>query len=101
MIVLGETVYETHQCQGVMTKQREPVRVAGICGSIRQGSYTRMALALALSGAEEAGAQTKLIDPRLRSHLLRWKRRRERLPGRRLQVAQGGTPGTRHHPGHS
>ena len=47
-----------------MTKQREPVRVAGICGSIRQGSYTRMALALALSGAEEAGAQTELIDPR-------------------------------------
>ena len=47
-----------------MTKQREPVRIAGICGSIRKGSYTRLALALALRGAEEAGAQTELIDLR-------------------------------------
>jgi FMN reductase len=38
------------------------VRIAGICGSIRQGSYTRMALAL--RGVEEAGAQTELIDLR-------------------------------------
>lgn len=47
-----------------MTKQREPVRITGICGSIRQGSYTRLALMLALRGAEEAGAQTELIDLR-------------------------------------
>ena len=49
-----------------MRKQpdHESLRVAGICGSIRKGSYTRMALALALRGAEEAGAQTDLIDPR-------------------------------------
>ena len=49
-----------------MTKhpEREALRVAGICGSIRKGSYTRMALALALRGAEEAGVQTELIDPR-------------------------------------
>jgi NAD(P)H-dependent FMN reductase len=47
-----------------MTKQREPVRIAGICGSIRKGSYTRMALVLALRGAEEAGAKSELIDLR-------------------------------------
>jgi FMN reductase len=47
-----------------MTKQQEPVRIAGICGSIRKGSYTRLSLALALRGAEEAGAQTELIDLR-------------------------------------
>jgi FMN reductase len=49
-----------------MTEQRErkPVRIAGICGSIRKGSYTRLALALALRGVEEAGAQTELIDLR-------------------------------------
>jgi NAD(P)H-dependent FMN reductase len=47
-----------------MAKQRAPVRIAGICGSIRKGSYTRLALALALNGAEEAGAQTELIDLR-------------------------------------
>jgi NAD(P)H-dependent FMN reductase len=47
-----------------MTKQREPVRIAGICGSIRKGSYTRIALVLALRGAEEAGAKSELIDLR-------------------------------------
>ena len=44
--------------------QRDSVRIAGICGSIRPGSYTRMALELALRGAAEAGAQTELIDLR-------------------------------------
>lgn len=38
------------------------ILVAGICGSIRPGSYTRMAVRIALRGAEEAGAQTLLID---------------------------------------
>lgn len=47
-----------------MTKQPESLRVAGIRSSIRTGSYTRMALAIALRVAEEAGAQTELIDPR-------------------------------------
>src|SRR5262245_30735401 len=49
-----------------MTKQeqREPISVAGICGSIREGSYTPLALALALRGAEEAGADSELIDLR-------------------------------------
>ena len=40
------------------------IRVVGLCGSIRAGSYTRMALALALQGAKEAGADAHLIDLR-------------------------------------
>jgi NAD(P)H-dependent FMN reductase len=40
------------------------VRVAGICGSLRKKSYTRMALKVALGGAEEAGAEARLIDLR-------------------------------------
>lgn len=40
------------------------VFVVGISGSRRRGSYTRMAVELALKGAGEAGAQTSLIDLR-------------------------------------
>lgn len=40
------------------------MQVAGICGSLRQGSFTRMALQVALAGAQEAGARTRLIDLR-------------------------------------
>ena len=40
------------------------ISVVGICGSIRSGSYTRMALKIALEGAQEVGVQTKLIDLR-------------------------------------
>jgi FMN reductase len=42
----------------------DKVRVVGICGSLRKTSYTRLALKLALRGAEEAGAETQLIDLR-------------------------------------
>ncbi len=42
----------------------DKVRVAGICGSLRSESYTRMALRVALRGAEEAGAEAQLIDLR-------------------------------------
>lgn len=43
----------------------EPViHVAGLCGSLRPGSYTRMAVECALRGAREAGAETSLIDLR-------------------------------------
>jgi NAD(P)H-dependent FMN reductase len=38
------------------------VVVVGICGSIRRGSYTRLAVQMALQGAQEVGAQTRLID---------------------------------------
>ena len=39
-----------------------PLFVVGLCGSIRRGSYTRMAVQIALQGAQEVGAQTQLID---------------------------------------
>jgi len=42
----------------------QTIQVAGICGSLRNGSLTRMALQVALAGAQEAGAQTRLIDLR-------------------------------------
>ena len=42
----------------------QPVRIVGISGSIRKGSYTRVALNVALRGATEAGAATELIDLR-------------------------------------
>jgi len=38
------------------------VLVVGICGSIRSGSYTRLAVRIALQGAQEVGVQTRLID---------------------------------------
>ncbi len=41
-----------------------PIRVVGICGSLREASYTRLALRVALQGAEEVGAQTHLVDLR-------------------------------------
>jgi FMN reductase len=48
-----------------MTQTSSPlIQVAGICGSLRQGSFTRLALQVALAGAQEAGAQTRLIDLR-------------------------------------
>src|SRR5690242_2367542 len=37
------------------------VRIAGLCGSLRIGSYTRMALEIALRGAAGMGCQTDLI----------------------------------------
>lgn len=39
-----------------------PITVVAICGSLRRGSHTRMALEIALEGASEAGAETRLID---------------------------------------
>jgi NAD(P)H-dependent FMN reductase len=39
-------------------------RVVGICGSLRPRSHTHHALAVALRGAQEAGAETQLIDLR-------------------------------------
>jgi NAD(P)H-dependent FMN reductase len=38
------------------------IQVVGICGSLRRGSYTRMALNVALRGAAEVGARTQLVD---------------------------------------
>lgn len=38
--------------------------VVALCGSLRDGSYTRLALSRALSAAEAAGAETRLVDLR-------------------------------------
>jgi FMN reductase len=45
-----------------MNEPKEGLHIAGICGSLREGSYTRMALAIALQGAQELGAETRIID---------------------------------------
>jgi NAD(P)H-dependent FMN reductase len=42
----------------------DEVHVIGICGSLRDGSYTRKALRCALGAAAEAGATTELVDLR-------------------------------------
>lgn len=38
------------------------IRIAGLCGSLRQGSYTKMALKVALQAAASPSCQTELID---------------------------------------
>jgi NAD(P)H-dependent FMN reductase len=45
-----------------MEKDADVVTISGICGSLRRGSYTRLAVETALRGAAELGAQTYLID---------------------------------------
>jgi FMN reductase len=45
-------------------KTREQIRITGICGSLRPGSYTRMALEVALRGARETGTEATLVDLR-------------------------------------
>lgn len=45
-----------------MSTEKDSLRVIGICGSLRKGSYTRMALQIALEGAQELGAETQIID---------------------------------------
>jgi FMN reductase len=47
----------SHQAPG-----DQPLQVIGISGSLRRGSFTRMALEIALQGAEEMGAETQVID---------------------------------------
>ena len=42
----------------------QAIQVVGIAGSLRKGSFTRMALQVALAGAKEAGARTRLLDLR-------------------------------------
>jgi len=47
-----------------MSNSDGDVHVAALCGSLRDGSYTRIALERALSAAEQAGGTTELIDLR-------------------------------------
>lgn len=44
--------------------EKEVVRVAGISGSLRAGSYTNRLVALALQGAQARGAEVEMIDLR-------------------------------------
>jgi len=44
--------------------QNTDLLIVGICGSLRDSSYTRMALQVALDGAQEFGVRTDLIDLR-------------------------------------
>ena len=46
------------------TPAEAQIRIVGLCGSLREGSHTRMALNIALEGAQEIGVQTQLIDLR-------------------------------------
>ena len=45
-----------------MSENEPVIRVAGISGSLRAGSYTRSAVERALEGAADSGAETRLID---------------------------------------
>jgi FMN reductase len=40
----------------------QKVLVAGLCGSLRAGSYTAAALRIALKGAEQSGAETRFLS---------------------------------------
>lgn len=45
-------------------KNNEPLLIVGIAGSLRDTSYTRMAVEIALQGAKEHGAEVQLLDLR-------------------------------------
>src|SRR5213592_4393550 len=45
-------------------KEQHSCKIVGISGSLRSGSYTTMAVALALKGAKELKCETKLINLR-------------------------------------
>ncbi|MEE9167079.1 MAG: NAD(P)H-dependent oxidoreductase [Candidatus Neomarinimicrobiota bacterium] len=45
-------------------RTKNDIYVVGICGSLRKGSYTRMALNIAMKGAKESAVETRLIDLR-------------------------------------
>ncbi|MGA8474467.1 MAG: NAD(P)H-dependent oxidoreductase [Candidatus Cybelea sp.] len=44
--------------------EQAAIRVLGVCGSLRPDSWTRVALKIALAGAEEMGATAELADLR-------------------------------------
>ncbi len=46
------------------TQPKEILRIVGISGSLREVSYTRMAVQIALEGAQTRGAKVQLIDLR-------------------------------------
>ena len=50
--------------KGIMSGTHHDTTIEGISGSLREASYTRRTVELALAGAEEVGARTQLIDLR-------------------------------------
>ena len=66
--------------------QRNPIHVVGISGSLRPGSYTRMAVELALRGAGESGVEATLID--LRDYDLPFSAGKEKLDSRYPDLAR-------------
>ena len=59
--------YLPRSYKDVMSKQLRPddlVRIVGICGSLRSGSHTRMAVNIPLRGTQQIGVETKLTDLR-------------------------------------
>ena len=46
------------------TTEHHACKIVGLSGSLRSGSYTTMAVALALQGAKELKCETKLINLR-------------------------------------
>ena len=45
-----------------MKKDNPQILVVGISGSLREGSYTHLSIEFALKGAEESGANTRMLD---------------------------------------
>lgn len=45
-------------------KNKSEINVIGVCGSLRERGFTRMALQIALEGSRELGARIRLIDLR-------------------------------------
>ncbi|MFQ5603447.1 MAG: NADPH-dependent FMN reductase [bacterium] len=45
-----------------MNGEENRIRVVGLNGSLREGSYTRLTLEIALQGASEVGVHTQLLD---------------------------------------
>ena len=52
------------QRRGQLPVMSTPPHVAGVCGSLRDASYTRIALEHALEAADDHGASTTLVDLR-------------------------------------
>ncbi|OLS24447.1 MAG: Iron-sulfur flavoprotein [Candidatus Heimdallarchaeota archaeon LC_2] len=44
--------------------QQSRIKILALCGSLREKSYTRMALKIALEGAAELNTETQMIDLR-------------------------------------
>lgn len=57
-------VCSTFCLEDFVSQSTQQLKVAGICGSLREGGFTAKALKIALAGAAEMGADTQFIDLR-------------------------------------